>query len=159
MADDMGEKTEAPTGRRLSEARGKGQVAKSQDLAAAIDLIGSVLLLVMFGGALIRTAATVMRQVLTNPSESLNAKDMGAMAPILALLVVAAAISQVVQVGLLFTLQPLQPNLNKLNPAAGFGRLFNKRNLVKTILNTVKLAVVLAVAYAFLKNKLAIVAG
>ncbi len=36
MPQDSGEKTEAPTPRRLQEAREKGQVAKSMDLSAAI---------------------------------------------------------------------------------------------------------------------------
>ena len=54
MADDMGDKTEDPTGRRLSEARNQGNVAKSQDLAAAIELTGAFILLLIFGAAMAR---------------------------------------------------------------------------------------------------------
>ena len=35
MADDMGEKTEAPTPRRLSEAREKGQIDAGRDMEIA----------------------------------------------------------------------------------------------------------------------------
>ena len=47
MAEDLGEKTEAPTGRRLSEARERGQVPKSQDLSAALDLVTSFALILL----------------------------------------------------------------------------------------------------------------
>ena len=47
MAEDMGEKTEAPTGRKLGEARERGQVVKSTDLAAAIDLAAVAIILVL----------------------------------------------------------------------------------------------------------------
>ena len=38
MPADTAEKTEAPTSKRIREAREKGQVAKSMDLSAAIGL-------------------------------------------------------------------------------------------------------------------------
>ena len=40
MAEDLGEKTEAPTPRRLREAREEGNVARSMDLAGALVLAG-----------------------------------------------------------------------------------------------------------------------
>lgn len=171
MADDLGEKTEAPSGRKLEDARGKGQVAKSTDLAAAIDLIGGVILLMIFGGAIIRAMAAVMRNVLTNPADTLDPRDMGqllvtitwetvlAMAPVIGLIAVVAALSHIVQFGLLFTTEPLIPKFDKLNPITGFGRLLSKRNLTKTGMNVLKLMVVSTVAWLYLKNKLAVVAG
>ena len=45
MAEDLGDKTEAPTPRRREEAREQGQVARSPDLAAAVLLLGALLLL------------------------------------------------------------------------------------------------------------------
>ena len=39
MAEDMGDKSELPTSRRLEEARSRGQIAKSQDLIGAVDLV------------------------------------------------------------------------------------------------------------------------
>ena len=49
MAEELGERTEQPTSRRLGEARSQGQIAKSQDLASALDMIGAVLLLWILG--------------------------------------------------------------------------------------------------------------
>jgi flagellar biosynthetic protein FlhB len=171
MADDMGEKTEAPSGRKLSEAREKGQVAKSQDLAAAIDLIAGVILLIAFGGSIMRAMAGVMRHVLTNPADTLNPKEMGGLllkltwetviviAPVLGLLVVIAAGSHMIQFGFLFTTDALVPKLDRLDPVKGLGRIFSKRNLVKTIASVLKLIVMGTVAWLYLKSRLSMVAG
>ena len=45
MPPDKSQKTEAPTPRRLKEAREKGQVAKSADLSAWAGMLGAVVLL------------------------------------------------------------------------------------------------------------------
>jgi flagellar biosynthetic protein FlhB len=171
MAEDLGEKTELPTGRRLSDARSRGQVAKSQDLSAAIDLITSVSLIAVFGGSLVRAVSGVMRRVLERPYETLEPKAMGALlfetmgqsaaavAPVLGLLFVVSIAAHVMQVGFLFTTQPLQPNFSRLNPVNGLGRLFGRRNLVKTLVSFVKLTIVVIVAYLYMSGVLERVAG
>src|SRR5262249_4449473 len=64
VAEDLGERTEMPTGRRLQEARHRGQVARSADLGSAIVLSGAAVLLVACGGGLIDAIAGVMRHAL-----------------------------------------------------------------------------------------------
>src|ERR1051325_8989939 len=167
----MGEKTEMPTGRRLGEARSRGQVAKSQDLSAAIELITSVVLIAVFGGSLLKAIAGVMRHVLERPYDSLESKAMGALllqlmgqsaaavAPVLGLLFVLGVAAHIMQVGFLFTTQPLQPNFSKLNPVNGMGKLFNRRNLVKTLINAIKLVIVRLVAYLYMSGVLPRIAG
>src|SRR4051812_31895186 len=81
MAEELGERTELPTGRRLSEARNSGQVAKSQDLSSAVDLLGGVLLIVTCGGAAIAGMAGVVRRVLEGqvPGDPLNVGSIDAL--------------------------------------------------------------------------------
>ena len=55
------------------------------------------------------------------------------------LVAVVAYASNVIQVGLLFTTEPIKPKLDKINPISGTKKLFSKRNLVKTFVNTGKL--------------------
>lgn len=170
MAEDMGEKTELPSSRRLSEARSRGQVAKSQDLAAAIDLSAAVLLLVIFGGSLVRTMAAVMRHILASPADALNPAAMGRLllntawdsvavvAPLLGLLAVVAAGSHIVQFGLLFTTYPLQPKLQRLNPISGLGRMFSRRNLVRTLSGLLRITLVGVVAWASVDDRVPVLA-
>jgi flagellar biosynthetic protein FlhB len=171
MAEDLGEKTELPTGRRLSDARERGQVAKSQDLSSAIDLITSVALIAVFGGSLIKSIAGVMRHVLERPYDAMEPKAMGgllftmmgqsaaAVAPVLGLLFILGIAAHVMQVGFLFTTQPLQPNFSRLNPINGLGRLFGRRNLVKTLVSFIKLTIVVIVAYLYMSGVLPRIAG
>src|SRR5690349_10141822 len=53
MAEEDGERTEAPTPRRRQEAREQGQVARSQDLTGAVLIVGAILLLSAFGRDLV----------------------------------------------------------------------------------------------------------
>lgn len=160
MAEELGERTEQPTTRRLQEARGRGQVAKSQDLSAAIDLIGGTAIIVAFGGLAMVILASVMRRVLELQTAG-NPLDLGELrstviwtasqaawilVPMLAAMFTIAYIGQVMQVGLLLTGYPLQPKLERLNPIQGIKKLFNLRNLVKTVVNIVKLVVIVLIA-------------
>jgi len=164
MSEDMGEKTEEPSSRKLSEARQSGNVAKSADLAAAIDMIGVVVLIVVCGGAIMRAFAGVMRRVLQDGSlDTASAgplvreclyRGLLPMLPVLAAVFGVAALSHFLQIGPLFTTEPLVPKLERLDPVAGLGRIFSRRSLVKTVMSCVKLVVVTAVAWAYIRGVL-----
>jgi len=153
VADDLGEKTEEPTPKRLEEARSKGQVARSQDLGSAIVLIAAISVLFVAGEMILESSAGVI-------SGSLAPHDIGAaitvaslaeyftnigahvarlLTPIMILLFLAALISQFVQVGWLFTVKPLEPKLSRFDPIKGTKRLFERRNLIKGVANIAKL--------------------
>lgn len=160
MAEELGERTEQPTGKRRADARARAQIAKSTDLAAAIELVGAVVLLILLGPSTLNGAAAILRHCLDGlaGSDALLAETIpDAMtdsavravwiaAPIVGLMFVVCALAHAVQVGWLFTLQPLQPKLDRLNPLAGAKRLFGRRNIVKTVVSCIKLGLIGAVA-------------
>lgn len=166
MAEDMGERTEAPTARRLSEARNRGQVAKSQDLSAAIDLIGALLVIVILGGMMSREGGFLMRRTLEEmdgsiiektiePSLYLTLIQLGKiLLPALALLVMVGFASQYMQVGFNPTTEPLMPKFSNLNPINGFGRLFGTRNAMKAGVNSLKVIVILLVGSKIISGTL-----
>ena len=69
MAEDFGEKTEAPTPRRRQEAREQGQIARSQDLSSAALLVGAMVLLKACGPDVV----AALRQLMT---EGLSARTL-----------------------------------------------------------------------------------
>ena len=162
MAEDMGERTELPSERRLQDARERGQVAKSADLASALDLIGVLILLVVFGGGVMRAMSRIMRELLAGSAYSLSLPTMPliardvlvpcalAVGPILGLIVVATLIANLGQIGILFTTQPLMPKFDRLSPVKGVQNLFNRRNLIRTGQSVVKITVISWVGYAYL---------
>lgn len=173
MPEDLGERTEDPTARRLSEARGRGQVAKSQDLSAAIDLAAGVLILLFAGGYIARSFLATMEHSFTadgqgwstDPasvwplSRTIAIEAAKLTVPLLFIAAFVAGVAQFVQVGWLLTAKPLEPKLNKISPIAGFKRIFSKRSLVKSAVNSVKLVFVTAVAAGVVVSFLPSVVG
>ena len=157
MAESLGEKTEDATSKKLETAREQGQVARSQDLSGGVTLVVAVLVLFFYGGTLMERFSVAIRSVLEHeidgsPFYTGDATDsfIAAMrtvvivvAPVMGVAFIAAYISNFVQIGWLFTLKPIQPNFGKLNPQKGIKRLVEVKNIVKTLVNTVKLAAAL----------------
>jgi flagellar biosynthetic protein FlhB len=162
MAEDMGERTEAPTSRRLSEARDRGQVAKSTDLSAAIDLIGALVVILLLGGMMSREGTLLMRRFFEELDGSIVVATVEPamlfsliqlakiILPALGLLVLIAMVAQYVQVGFHPTSFPLIPKFSKLNPVKGLGNIFGARNGVKALVNSIKAIVILFVGYRFI---------
>ncbi len=169
----MGERSEQPTAKRLSDARSKGQVPKSQDLGAAGGLIVAIITLVVFGAGVMEGLARIMRRVLSaqTPGDPLTFDSIlpaaryvaieGAMLllPLLIIAALAAYAVQFMQVGWLLTAEPIRPKLEKLDPIKGTIKLFNKRNLVKTIVNSLKLVVVIFVSWLVIAARVDVLAA
>ncbi|MBY0308532.1 MAG: EscU/YscU/HrcU family type III secretion system export apparatus switch protein [Phycisphaerales bacterium] len=159
MAEDLGDRTEAPTQRRLEQAREKGQVAKSADLVAAIDLIVAALLLWYFGSAAVHAGIDLMDAGLRidRAAEPLDARTAGViigrafltMAPVgasaLLILTAVTVAAHIQQTRLVWSTEALAPKVERLNPVEGLQRLFARKNLVRGGMNTGKLFFALAV--------------
>src|SRR5688572_31634791 len=137
MAEDFGDKTEAPTPRRREEAREQGQFARSTDLTAAAMLLGFLLLMNSYGPGLVKALQALMTELLSADSLSELKTDLvgptlvraivvagGAVAPLLVGAVVIAIVVNLAQVGFFFSGKRLQPNFGVLNQLRGLGLLF-----------------------------------
>jgi flagellar biosynthetic protein FlhB len=156
MAEELGEKTEAPTGKKLSEARNRGQLPKSKDLTGAIDLIAAALVLAMLGSYCAGRMADLMQRSLSGTTidrgppfevigESIRdaAANLGlTLAPVMTIMFTAILITHFLQIGPLLTFDPLQPKLSKLNPIAGAKRIVGLRGVMQTVMSITKLSVV-----------------
>ncbi len=158
MADE--EKTEAPTPRRRQEARERGHVSRSQDLSAGVLLLVGLLVLWMFNRYILSRLFNIMHYLLGGSGDSFLQVDqlfllgrwsllevMQIVLPILALLMVAGIAVSLLQVGPLWTVVPVTPDFNKINPVNGFRTLFNARTVVKLLICSFKLGVVGYVVY------------
>lgn len=166
MAEDMGERTEQPTGRKIGQARSRGNVAKSTDLSAAIDLIGATFVIMLIGGMIVESLGALLRHILEDGPRIMDAgsvpsvlkfclvRGVWALAPAIFAIALIAYIGQSLQTGWLWTTEPLRPNIAKLNPIGGFKKFLNKRNLVKTLVNSVKLGIVGSIAWMFIRGSL-----
>ena len=167
MAIDDNDKTEAPTPRRRQEARQQGQVARSQDLTPALILLGIMVILNATGSRIVQTLRTVMGDMLgaRSLSDFSTAGVAGssrhavylmgiALAPVLAGVVAIAILSNVLQVGLYFNPQRLQPNLGALNPLRGLGRIFSTRGAGQLAVSLIKLTLLSVIAWSALHDRM-----
>ena len=70
-------------------------------------------------------------------------------APVLLVGVVLAVLANLVQTGPIFSFHPLKPKGERINPVAGFKRVFNKKMLFEAFKSLLKLLVLGGVAVAF----------
>jgi len=160
MAEENDQKTEDPTQKRLDEAHEKGQVAVSRELNHWFMFGGGLIAVFVFGPQLVRDvsraaailierphAITVDVAGLTNLFTDLTLQIATALAPMLAVLVVAAVAGSLLQAGLLLAPDQIIPKLERISPAAGFKRLFSARAVIELLKGIAKLIVVGAVGW------------
>ncbi len=162
MGGSGGEKTEQPTPKRLREARKKGQVAKSRDLSSAlVFVVGLVMFYIIlpdFSGKLMAFFNFIFKNSIKNGiSESVlfdtlsrgGSLMFSIILPFMGATFFIAMFVTYIQVGSVFSTDPLKPQLKKLNPIEGFKNLFfKKKTYINLFKNTFKLIVV---AVIFLK--------
>jgi flagellar biosynthesis protein FlhB len=154
------ERTEDPTFKRLEEAIERGDVAKSSEVNTFFMLAGSTLALFAFGSSAATELTNVFRAVLEGAytvneqgfsyvlfGETLLVKALIAVAPVFAILVMSALAGNFIQHRLLWTFQPLMPQLSRISPLAGAKRLFSKQSAVGLGKGLAKLTVVGTVMY------------
>jgi len=169
MADEFGDKTEAPTPRRRQEAREQGNIARSPDLTSAVLLIGFMMLLSWYGPGLTESMRDILRKQLSGESladmtpsaavgnllQSILAISL-AMAPVLLGGMLIAVLINIAQVGFFASTQRLQPKLSAISPLKGLGRIFKGgQGLFGLLMNILKLVLVLVVAYSAVHGQLA----
>jgi flagellar biosynthetic protein FlhB len=165
MAEDDGDKTEAPTPRRRQQAAEQGQVVRSPDLVAAALVVGAMVLLKKFGDNILAMLRLQLVDALgsSNDLSAMSAAHrlgraivmMGkALWPLLLGLVLIAMVLNVLQVGLNFNTKRLQPNLAALNPLKGFSKLFGGGGgPMKFVMSLAKMALIAYVAWTALSDR------
>lgn len=167
MADvDGQEKTEQATGKKLSDSRDKGQVAKSTEISSfSVFTIGILSLLVFqkfvgsqFSDFSIDIFKTFDTLKLTKDVVQLYFIKwilffFITLAPVFLSIVTIAFVVNVAQVGLKFKSKALAPKLNKFNPISGLKRLFfSSRSIVELGKSLFKLILVGTITYSIVED-------
>ena len=153
------ERTEAPSQRRLEQAREEGQVPRSREVntfallgAAGLGLwIGAEGMRSAFSG-LMRSSLALPRAAIEEPVAMLErlyaiAIDAAiAVAPILALLFVIALVAPMAISGWLVSSKALMPDFTRLNPLRGLGNMFSTHGLAELTKAIAKVVLIAGVA-------------
>ncbi len=163
----MSNKTEAPTPRRLEEARKEGQVARSQELNTAVILLASALLLRGPGKEILTVFNTLMVQSLVQIRQveitekfllqmvySLGTQVLPPLGLVLFGLVLTAVVVTMGQTRFLWSSKKIGFDFKRVNPLNGLKRIFSLRGLIEILRALLKLLVVGWVAYGYLRGNL-----
>lgn len=165
---DSDEKTEEPTAKRKSEARKKGQVFKSVELNSAIVLLAVFICLKTFGLDLYKKVVEVVELTfnvymikedlftikgIMSLGKELTVIFFSAMLPIFAFAALMGVISNLMQSGILFTVEPIKPKFSNINPAKGIKQMFSLKHTAEFFIKSIlKIGVVAIIAYNAIKN-------
>lgn len=163
MADDDqddSQKTEDPTHKRLEDAVKKGQVVFSREVTSFLMLF---ILALMIGNLLphmMRKIAGEMTGFISNSSDyhidSGNIMTLsievvkgffGVMLFPLMFLILAAFFSALAQHGWIISAESLKPQISRVSPLSGLGKLFSARSLIEFLKGIAKISLIGVIAY------------
>ena len=145
MAEDSGqEKTEDPTPKRIREAREKGDVPRSKELATTLVLMAAVFSVIMFGAHLAEKMLGMMesnlildRQAIFDVNKLLAHFELSVLNALIGLvgvfsvLMVAALVGPIALGGWNFSADSISPKGSRIDPLAGIKRMFSLKSLVE----------------------------
>ena len=159
------EKTEMPTPKRLRDARKKGQTAYSRDFTSTVLLVGVFAYIGLNWSKLVMR----MREFIVLPVRffndqfhaSMNAvidgctnEMIGLLLPLIGIVALFAVSGGFIQVGAMFSVEPIKPDIKKLNPIEKFKQIFSKKNFLEFIKSCLKVIFLGILIYKLIKGEL-----
>ncbi len=159
------DKTEQASPKKREDARKKGQVARSREVSSIAILAAGTVYLVFNAGQLTERLGENMKQTFTN-IPGIASGDLGLevytsqsiqnflvmILPMMLILFVIALAANILQAGFVFSVEPLTPDLSKIDPIKGMGKVFSKRSMVELLKSIFKIIIVGWAAFSILKN-------
>ena len=157
MADP--EKIYPATPHKRNESREKGQVAKSNELATTLALIGVLSFFFVAGYDTYHHLIDIMYGAFTAIGGQLSAAKtilifLGLMgiafkiiAPVMIVAVIVGVLANIFQIGLIFSSQPLMPQMSRINPISGFQRILSMRGLFEAVKSIFKIGLIGYIVY------------
>ncbi|MCX8084022.1 MAG: flagellar biosynthesis protein FlhB [Calditerrivibrio sp.] len=166
MPEQDGDRTEEATPRRRQQAIEEGNVPKSRELATGITFLVAVLVLYFYMPVIVDQFQKDFIKYFSLSDFRLNKesaylllvdvlKSMGSVTlPLMFVLVMVAILSNIVQFGVVFSSKSLVPKWDRLDPIAGFGRIFSKKGLFELVKSLMKIFFIGIAAYFIIKSKI-----
>lgn len=162
-----GEKTEEPTSKRQSEARKKGQVAKSAEVNAVCLFITAFTVLQVYGASMYNELLSIMHYMFTEffrqpfTIEAIHGLFLllcmvflKTLMPVMVAIFVVMIVVNIAQVGWSFNTESLMPNFEKLNPISGIQKLLSPKVLVELLKAIIKVIIVVYYLYKFIAQEI-----
>lgn len=160
---DDAQKTEEPTPKKISEARKRGNVARSMEINTWLMLFAGTIIVAMVAPTLMGKISSIALTFIERPHEygmeignlpglltrTVSAVGLALVIPGAFLFVIALA-TGVVQNGLVFSPKALEPRLEKFSPLTGLKRYASWRQWIEFFKGLLKIGVIGTVAVLLL---------
>jgi flagellar biosynthetic protein FlhB len=164
------ERSEQPSSKRIQDAKDKGQVCKSTEVSTCLLFLTTVISFYFYIPSVARKLGDVMSFYIGNTSAWDGTQDslvtifhqaviqLGILVlPILVIFLAIGIASNILQIGFIFSGEPIIPKFSKLNPITGFkNKFFSVKSLEQLVKTLVILIVISWVAYRAIKRELPI---
>jgi flagellar biosynthesis protein FlhB len=167
MAESEDNKTERATPKRTQDAREKGQVAKSREVGSALIMVACLAYFYFGAGGIIGPMMEVMKSSFRDLQRvdmtvdmiqllvfTLLVKTLAMVMPLLLTLMAAGVVANLLQVGIIFSAEPIQPKLSKISPLNGLKNLFSFKTVAELLKSIVKISMVGIIAYLTIHNEM-----
>jgi flagellar biosynthetic protein FlhB len=162
------ERSEQPSSKRLQDAKEKGQVCKSTEVSTCLLFFATVISFYFYIPSVASKLGRVVGSYLGNlglwdgSQESAISIIFQAVIhlailvlPILGVFLVIGLASNIVQIGLIFSTEPITPKLSKIDPIKGFKNKFFSLKSLEQFVKTILILLVIAwVAYRAIKREI-----
>ncbi|MGC0118633.1 MULTISPECIES: EscU/YscU/HrcU family type III secretion system export apparatus switch protein [Pseudoalteromonas] len=160
MSQDQ-DKSEKPTPQKLKEAKGKGQVSKSQELnlmvtgivflsvfSVLFTSIGDQFIHLLKRIFILSSDFSFTSTSLVSLFRYIGIEMMYIFFPLLGFVMLFGVASNVFQTGFVLSTFPIKPDFKKINPASGLKKIFSKKTLFELFKSVLKLVAFTAVIYS-----------
>lgn len=159
------EKTEEATPKKKSEARKKGQIARSKDVGLAITMVTCTLVILLLSGMIVGNLKDTMVYFLQSGMlQDINEMSIKSIVltvlmkaglcilPVVVPIMIAGIVASLMQTGFLLTGEPLKPKFSKLNPISGFKNMFSKKSFVDLLKNLAVVTVIGFIVFLYVRD-------
>ena len=153
-----GNKSEKPTPKKLSDAKKKGQVPRSKELASALIMTAFLILFYVafpyFMGLIKEMLNHVLSQsfnpfssVLSTTFELIFKNSIKITLPIIVVMVIVTVLGTLAQGGFVFSFHPLMPKLENISPGKTLKQIFSFKNVIEFVKSLFKATILGIIIY------------
>lgn len=162
MSESAGDKTEAPTPKRLQKARDDGDILRSRDFATAVVVLMGCGWMAMLGPSLMTACKAVMTACFTfgqgdvadfqplRPLAAAGWRLLPSLGVLAFLSIVVAIGGQAVLSGVRFNGKLLAPKPSRMNPASGVKKIFGPQGWIELAKSLLKVILLGAIGFTML---------
>lgn len=165
FADTSG-KTEKATPKKRQDLRKKGQVMQSREVTSNLILLITFVSFKLLGNFMFGRFKSVFNLFLTDtaynltdPTEIMKLLTFAALetvkiaAPFFIIAILVGTLGSYIQIGFLFTLEPIKPKFSNISPMKGLKKIFSSRSLFELVKSIAKVVIVTWVAWTSIESE------